>query len=70
MTPIQKLLDKSNETKNGILSSMQLNDKVTSSKIANKLAEMDESDDDEVDGRSVTQEIDYSNKKKAAEQIK
>lgn len=64
---MEKLLNKAKLQKNGIMG--KIKDLKTQEQIVNELANVELSDD-EVEGRSVCQEIDYSNKKRAMKEIK
>lgn len=69
-SPIDKLIEKANSQKNGILQKMERNNKLTQDQIVDELANIELSDEEEGDGRSVAQEVDYSNRKRAMREIK
>ena len=49
---------------------MNRNNKLTQDQIVDELANIELSDDEEGDGRSIAQEVDYSNRKRAMKEIK
>ena len=59
-SPVDKLLDKASNQKKQLLDNIKRNGKITEEKIVDALANIEISDDEE-EGRSVTQEVDYSN---------
>lgn len=66
-TPVEKLLNKAKLRKNGLFN--KIKDLKTQDQIVNELANVELSDD-ELEGRSVCQEVDYSDRKKAMKEIK